>query len=92
MQNFIKQLNSITLITSKKVQSCNWRNNDKCSQKYIVYRVNVIPESSSLLCFDSIDGESKIHCDNRIKSFRNQRYKEETELLKHIWFFKDSGI
>ena len=73
--------------------SCNCKEKDKwpsegnCFIKNIVYMATVETNTSSYVGMTGNSFKTRYY--NHIKSFKNKRYKNETELSKYIWKLKE---
>ncbi|KAJ8023971.1 hypothetical protein HOLleu_36562 [Holothuria leucospilota] len=79
-------------VTSNKTpqQACNCTQkgncpvNGDCMKKYVVYRADETSKGSTMTYIGMTGGSFKLRYNNHLKSFRHEKYKNETELSKHI--------
>ena len=98
MRNLIKSHNSRVIQnnnrTSTAQKSCNCRKKDACPLrgnclvKSVVYKATVSTIDSSQTYIGISGGEFKTRFNNHNKSFRHQKYENETELSKAVWTLK----
>ena len=66
------------------------------SEKNIIYiyisNVNLTREQTQKIYYGGTEGEFKYRYNNHTKSFRNEIYKNDSELSKYIWQLKDKNI
>ena len=78
--------------------SCNCKEKNKCPLegncliKSIVYMATVETETNSSSYIGMTGNNFKTRYYNHIKSFKNNRYKNETELSKYIWKLKEKEV
>ena len=78
--------------------SCNCKEKNKCPLegncliKNIVYMATVESETNSSSYVGMTGNSFKTRYYNHIKSFKNKRYKNETELSKYIWKRKEKEV
>ena len=78
--------------------SCNCKEKNKCPLegncliKNIVYMATVETETNSSSYVGMTGNSIKTRYYNHIKSFKNKRYKNETELSKYIWKLKEKEV
>ena len=78
--------------------SCNCKEKNKCPLegncliKSIVYMATVETETNSSSYIGMTGNSFKTRYYNHIKSFKNKRYKNETEFSKYIWKLKGKEI
>ena len=79
-------------------RNCNCRNSrtcpmdGKCNDQNIIYQAEVTTPTSSETYIGLCDTSFKLRYRNHVCSFRNERYKQATELSKYIWSLKDKNI
>ena len=79
-------------------RNCNCRNSrtcpmdGKCNDQNIIYQAEVMTPTSSETYIGLRDTSFKLRYRNHVCSFRNERYKQATELSKYIWSLKDKNI
>lgn len=79
-------------------RTCNCRSkpdcplDGKCLTSCIVYKAVIQTQNETLTYFGASEGEFKTRYNNHKKSFKNVRYKTETELSKKIWALKDNSM
>ena len=78
--------------------SCNCRNKNacplegNCNTRNIVYQAEVMAPQTTEKYIGLCDTTFKERYRNHTFSFRNERYKNVTELSKHIWSLKERQI
>ena len=79
-------------------RKCNCRNSrtcpmdGKCNDQNIIYQAEVTTPTSSETYIGLCDTSFKLRYRTHVCSFRNERYKQATELSKYIWSLKDKNI
>lgn len=80
------------------IRTCNCRCkpncplDGECLTSCIVYKAVITTENETLTYLGASEGEFKSRYNNHTKSFRNNKYKNETELSKKIWILKENYI
>ena len=83
---------------SEEISNCNCRNKNSCplegncKERNIVYQAEVTTPQSKETYIGLCDTTFKERYRNHTCSFRNERYKNATELSKYIWSLKDRKI
>ena len=76
--------------------NCNEKNkcpmNGSCNDDHIIYQAEVTTSDTKQTYIGLCDTTFKFRYRNHICSFKNQRYKNATELSKYIWNLKDQKI
>ena len=63
-----------------------------CQVKGVVYKANVSTEDNGERVYIGLtDNTFKTRYTNHMKSFRNERYKNDTELSKFVWNLRNKG-
>ena len=81
-----------------EINNCNCRNKNSCplegncNVRNIIYQAEVVTPQSRESYIGLCDTTFKERYRNHTCSFRNERYKNVTELSKHIWNLKDRKI
>ena len=99
MQSIITQHNSQLLNREEKQQhrSCNCRSkpncqfSGKCLTPCIVYKAEVIADGEKYAYFRAYEDMFKTRYNNHVKSFKHEKYQNETELSKLIWRLKNDS-
>ena len=99
VQNLIKGHNSKLLNTENKEEQrkCNCRTKDQCPVNgdclatCLIYKAEVSHSNTIQTYYGQCEGEFKLRYNNHTKSFRNVKYRNETELSKLIWKLKDES-
>ena len=79
-------------------RNCNCHNSricpmdGKCNDQNIIYQAEVTTPTSSETYIGLCDTSFKLRYRNHVCSFRNEWYKQATELSKYIWSLKDKNI
>ena len=82
----------------EETNNCNCRNKNSCplegncNVRNIIYQAEVVTPQSRETYIGLCDTTFKERYRNHTCSFRNERYKNVTELSKHIWSLKDRRI
>ena len=103
MQSIIKSHNTKVLekqteTPENETDNCNCRNKEACPlggnclSKCMVYKATVTSESREKVYYGMCEGDFKARYRNHIKSFNNERYKNETSLSTHIWSLKTQAL
>ena len=66
--------------------------NGECYTQCLVYKVTSTTSTNSFVYYGTSKGEFKSRYNNHTKSSRHRECMNETELLKHVWNFKDHGL
>ena len=66
--------------------------NGECYTQCLVYKVTSTTSTNSFVYYGTSKGEFKSRYNNHTKSSRHHECMNETELLKHVWNFKDHGL
>ena len=83
---------------SDKDKNCNCRKPEKCAMdgncnvKSIIYQAEVTSQTTRETYIGLCDTAFKLRYRNHTSSFRNERYRNATELSKHVWNLKDKNI
>ena len=83
---------------TEEVNNCNCRNKNSCplegncKERNIIYQAEVTTPQSKETYIGLCDTTFKERYRNHTCSFRNERYKNATELSKYIWGLKDRKI
>ena len=94
MPNFKQTVQRHNLkVTSNKTpdQACNCTQKDNCPvngdcmKKSVVYQADVTSKGNTMTYIGMTGGAFKLRYNNHLKSFRHDKYQNETELSKHIW-------
>ena len=91
-----KQLLNNTLNPSSR--TCNCRSkpdcplNGHCLTSCIIYKAVLSTSDQTFTYFGACEGDFKTRFNNHKKSFKNIKYKSETELSKKIWSLKENSI
>ena len=78
--------------------SCNCKEKNKCTLegncliKNILYMATVETETNTSSYIGMTGNSFKTRYYNHIKSFKNKRYKNETELSKYIWKLREKEV
>ena len=64
----------------------------RCNDQNIIYQAEVTTPTSSETYIGLCDTSFKLRYRNHVCSFRNERYKQATELSKYIWSLKERKI
>ena len=78
-----------------KPKSCNCRKKSncpldgRCQEKCIVYKAEVDNNKESKVYYGMCEDTFKLRFNNHQKSFRNQKYENETALSKYVWKNRD---
>ncbi|XP_057313453.1 uncharacterized protein LOC130654828 [Hydractinia symbiolongicarpus] len=99
IRNIIKGHNKKVLTSEErqKQQPCNCRDksqcplNGDCLATCIIYKAEVKYVDKEEFYYGLCEGEFKERFNNHKKSFRHEKYRNETELSKLIWRLKDDG-
>ena len=62
--------------------------NGNCLARDIIYKATVTSNEKKASYIGLASGQFKMRYNNHTKSFRNERYKKESELSKYIWDLK----
>ena len=102
INSIIKSHNDSTLKRTKILnhppeKTCNCRSQTcplrgKCLSSAVVYKATVTYDNQTRSYIGSTGGTFKSRYRNHTKSFRHQKYENETELSKHIWDLKKKNI
>ena len=65
--------------------------NKNCNDQDIIYQAKVTTASSKETYIGICDTAIKEQYRNHVCSFKNERYRNVTELSKHVWNLKDQG-
>ena len=80
--------------TTNDTRTCNCRRTDecpaagKCLTKRVVYQADVTTNGERKSYIGITANEFKQRYRNHLKSFRNAKYSDDTELSKHVWNLK----
>ena len=99
MANIINKHNKkILRKTEAPTRECNCRVRANCPLKgyclvdNVIYKANIRCNNETKFYIGSTEGSFKIRYNTHTLSFRNSKYKNSTELSKHIWQLKDNNI
>ena len=56
-----------------------------CQEECLVYKAEVQSKKETKICYGMCEGKFKIRYNNHQKSFRGQKYENETALSKFVW-------
>ena len=80
----------------KKMCNCRVKNNcplnGKCLNKSVVYKATVTSNNMSKEYIGLTGNTFKERFNSHSKSFRQKKYRKETELSKYVWSLKDKEI
>lgn len=80
------------------INTCNCRNkgscplDGKCNEQNIIYQAEVTTSHSKQTYIGLCDTSFKSRYRNHTCSFRNERYRNSTELSKYVWGLKDKKV
>lgn len=87
---------SRTQDSSNKECNCKQKDlcpmNGKCLQTNIIYQASVTSNNNTETYIGLTETQFKTRYRNHTLSFRNEKYKNSTELSKHIWKLKEKGL
>ena len=63
-----------------------------CNVESIIYPAKDTSQTTKETYIGLCDTSSKLAYRNHTSSFRNERYRNSTELSKHVWNLKDENI
>ena len=63
-----------------------------CNEESIIYQAEVTSQTTTETYIGLCDTSFKLRYRNHTSSFRNERYRNATELSKHVWNLKDQNI
>ena len=100
MKGIINQHNQKLLNkdVDQPLRTCNCRSKPdcplagQCLTSCIVYKAVVRTNNELSTYFGASEGEFKTRYNNHVKSFRHQKYRNETELSKKVWSIKEQSI
>ena len=84
--------------SDKEKKNCNCRKPEtcpmdgNCNVEGIIYQAEVTSQTTKETCIGLCDTSFKLRYRNHTSSFRNERYRNATELSKHVWNLKDRNI
>ena len=84
--------------SDKDKKNCNCRQPEKCPMdgncnvESIIYQAEVTSQTTKETYIGLCDTAFKLRYRNHTSSFRNERYRNATELSKHVWNLKDKDI
>jgi len=97
----ILQRNNFKLLSNPATpvdeRTCNCKQSDtcplagECLKSGIIYKALVKTSDKEIGYLGTSEGAFKQRLYNHTKSFRNEQYKKDTELSKHIWNLKESN-
>lgn len=99
ISNIIKTHNAKIIkkeLSEKEEKTCNCRITTNCPlqgnclQKAVVYKASVETNNNKVTYIGLAGGTFKQRFNNHMKSFKNEIYKNETELSKYIWNLKNN--
>ena len=62
-----------------------------CQEECLVYKAEVQSKKETKIYYGMCEGKFKIRYNNHQKSFRDQKYENETALSKYVWENRDRG-
>ena len=95
---WIYRFANLSFIVAGEISNCNCRNKNSCplegdcKERNIVYQAEVTTPQSKETYIGLCDTTFKERYRNHTCSFRNERYKNATELSKYIWSLKNRKI
>ena len=84
--------------SDEEIKNCSCRKpntcpmDGSCNAENIVYQAEVTTRTTRETYIGLFDTTFKSRYRNHICSFRNERYRNATELSKHVWNLKDQNI
>ena len=84
--------------SDKEKKNCNCRKPEtcpmdgNCNVENIIYQAEVTSQTTKETYIGLCDTSFKLRYRNHTSSFRNERYRNATELSKHVWNLKDRNI
>ena len=84
--------------SDKDKENCNCRKPEicpmdgNCNVESIVYQAEVTSQTTKETYIGLCDTAFNLRYRNHTSSFRNERYRNATELSKHVWNLKDKNI
>lgn len=93
-----KSVISKSTSSDKDKKNCNCRKPEtcpmdgNCNVESIIYQAEVTSQTTKETYIGLCDTSFKLRYRNHTSSFRNERYRNATELSKHVWNLKDRNI
>ena len=85
-----KRLRRVPLLFIYIYETCPMDGN--CNVESIIYQAEVTSQTTRETYIGLCDTPFKLRFRNHTSSFRNERYRNATELSKHVWNLKDQNI
>ena len=98
ISSHIKSVIRTSTNSDKDKKNCNCRKPEKCpidgncNVESIIYQAEVTSQTTKETYIGLCDTAFKLRYRNHTSSFRNERYRNATELSKHVWNLKDKNI
>ena len=95
MASAIRSHNNSRLKPPQKERPCNCRDkpscplNGRCQAEEIIYEAEVTSNAGTKRYVGATAPPFKARYGNHLSSMRNERYKQSTELSKHVWSLKE---